>query len=607
MRMLPWGIAAALAVVTIVTLGVSAPWRSIAPPPAMQLSTEVGADVSLITPMGASAILSPDGQTLAFIAAAGGGGSTKLYLRRLDHLNATPLAGTEDALSPFFSPDGQWIAFFGGGKLKKISVTGGAAITLCDAPNGRGGSWSENNLIVFQPNNVPGSALAQVPGAGGTPTPVTEAAENGLQRWPQVLPGGNAVLYSVTDSGTFAGANLVVAPLSGGPAKIVVRGGYYGRYVPSGHLLYLHEGTLFAVPFDLERLDVAGQAVPALEGVATNPGSGGAQFALSSDGTLVYVPGQSVSNDTPVNWMDRAAKATPLRAASANWSNPAFSPDGQRIAVDIADANQVDVWVYEWARDTLSRLTFDPMDDLRPVWSPDGRRIVFTSRRGDKSIFNLYWQRADGTGEVQRLTESDNPQYPGSFHPTGKFLAYFEMDPKSAADLMILPIEGDEASGFKPGKPAVFLKGPFVESTPMFSPDGRWIAYLSNESSRTEVYVRPFPGPGGKWQVSTGAADDPTWSRVRRELFYASTPDQRMMVAPYTVEGDSFRAAKPTLWSEARFVARPRPPSRDLDLHPDGQRFAMATGAASALTAKLDKIVFVFNFLDEVRRLAPAN
>jgi serine/threonine-protein kinase len=298
--------------------------------------------------------------------------------------------------------------------------------------------------------------------------------------------------------------------------------------------------------------------------------------------------------------MDRAGKTTPLRAMPSNWSNPHFSPDGLRLAVDILD-KQADVWVYEWARDTLSRLTFDPAADGKPVWTPDGRRIVFGSRRNN-GPFNLYWQRADGTGDAQRLTESKNVQYPASWHPSGKFLAFGEASPGTGSHLMILPMEGDEASGWKPGKPTVFLNSPFAEIEPMFSPDGRWLAYFSNESGRNEVYVRPFPGPGGKWQISTSGGETPTWSRARHELFY-QTLDNRLMVAAYTVEGDSFRADKPKLWSEGRFLSLRN--QRSFDLHPDGERFALAAAPDAQTTARQDKVVFIFNFFDELRRLAP--
>ena len=260
----------------------------------------------------------------------------------------------------------------------------------------------------------------------------------------------------------------------------------------------------------------------------------------------------------------------------------------------------MDVWIYEWARDTLTRVTFDAATDEKPVWTPDGQRVVFRSNR-DKT-FQLYWQRADGTGDVQRLTESPNPQTPTSWHPSGTFLAFSETRPQTGNDLMILPMAGDEASGWKPGTPTVFLGTPFNEFEPMFSPDGRWIAYHSFESGRFEVYVRPFPGPGNGWLVSTDGGTFPSWSRTRHEIFYAS-PDNRLMVASYTVEGDSFKADKPRVWSERRFMLRPG--FRSFDLHPDGERVVLAAAPDNESAVKQDKLVFIFNFFDELRRLAP--
>jgi serine/threonine-protein kinase len=333
----------------------------------------------------------------------------------------------------------------------------------------------------------------------------------------------------------------------------------------------------------------------------SNPTSGGAQFAVSASGTLVYLPSRSTIDRVPIHWMNHQGKTTPLRAAPAVWSSPLFDRDGRRLAVTISDGQPSHIWVYEWARDVLTRLTFDPGDDMKPVWTPDGLRIVFASRRADKSTANLYWQRADGTGEAQRLTESKSLQFPASWHPSGKFLAFSES--QTTYDLMILPMEGDEVSGWRPGKPTVFLHSPFDKVEPMFSPDGRWIAYQSNESGRAEVYVRPFPGPGGKWQISTGGGVTPTWSRTKRELFYGTLTGQ-IMVAPFTVEGDSFRAEKPRLWSEAQFTQR-GPLLRSFDLHPDGERFALQPAEQTQAAAKQDKVIFVFNFFDELRRLAP--
>jgi serine/threonine-protein kinase len=260
------------------------------------------------------------------------------------------------------------------------------------------------------------------------------------------------------------------------------------------------------------------------------------------------------------------------------------------------------VWIYEWARDTLSRLTFDRADDVRPVWSPGGRYIAFASRRN--GVSNLYMQRSDGTGDVLRLTDSPNPQFASSWDPSGKYLAFFEVVPGKASDVMILPLEGDETTGWTPGKPQTFLSSTFNEGSAMFSPDGRWLAYMSNESGRNDVFVRPFPGPGGKWQISTTPADDPTWSRASNELLYLNVSDQRMMSVPYRAQGDSFQADKPVVWLNARVTARPRPPSRDLDLHPDGRRVVIGSSDEQSALQQ-NRVVFVFNFLDELKRIAP--
>ena len=608
--MLPWGVAAALGLTLLAMLALRFGGPSGTEAGAVSLSAELGADASMPLGMGADAVLSPDGGTLVFAAQpeSESRAAIQLYVRRLNQLQATALAGTGGASSPFFSPDGQWIGFFAQGKLKKVSVTGGAAVTLCDAPSARGGDWGEDDTIVFQPSSLANGPLQRVSSAGGTPQ-LAVPMEQGeaLQRWPQVLPGAKAVLFTSMPVGNtnFEDADVVVAPLGGGPRKVVQRGGFYGRYLASGHLAYMHQGTLFAVPFNVSRLETTGQPVPVIERMASNPQTGGVQFAAAAAGLAAYVPGDAVSTAAPISWMDQTAKTTPLRPVSADWSNPRFSPDGSRLAMDIITSGQLDVWVYEWARDTMSRLTFDAADDGIPVWTPDGRRIVFTSMRADKKSFNLYWQPADGSGEAQRLTESPNRQLPYSFHPSGKYLAFVEQRPGTLGDLMILPIEGDRETGWKPGKPTVFLSTPFNESSPMFSPDGRWIAYLSSESGRTESYIRPFPGPGGKWQLSPNGGDDVTWSRVANEIFFAA-PDNRIMVAGYTVQGDSFTVDKPRVWSEGRFATRPRTPSRDLDFHPDGKRVALAPGTTRE-ASRQDKVVLVFNFFDEVRRVTGSN
>ena len=270
----------------------------------------------------------------------------------------------------------------------------------------------------------------RVSSAGGTPEPLLSLAEGEVtQRWPQVLPGGKAVLFTSSgDQAAFNDANLVVQALPTGARTVVQRGGYHGRYLPSGHLVYLHDGTLFAAPFDLERLAVTGPPVSALEGVASNAGIGSAQFAVSASGTLVYLPGQSTAVACPsTGWIarERRCRCAP-RARTGESPVRARWPTAR-----LGDlwTSKTDIWVFEWARDSLTRLTSDAADDTKPVWTPDGRRIVFASARADKATPNLYWQRADGTGDAQRLTESKNPQQPGSWHPSGKFLAFEETRP----------------------------------------------------------------------------------------------------------------------------------------------------------------------------------
>jgi len=602
-RALPWTVAAIFGAALISGLVLWAPWRAATVPAPRRLLASIGAGAALSPGPGAAVVLSPDGTTLAFVAQQAN--LSRLFVRPLDQLQAAPLAGTEGAASPFFSPDGRWIAFFANGKLKKIGVSGGAVIPLCDAVNGRGGTWSDNDTIIFA-GGPP--TLMRVGSNGGTPTSIGAVVPGPTtgQLWPQALPRRQGLLY--TEQLMLANANaanVVVVPLSGGTPKVVARDSHFGRYVPTGHLVYLQRGTLFAVRFDLDRLETMGEAVPVVEGVLTNLSTSGAQVAFSADGTLVYVPGVAATPASAIDWLARDGKTSVLRQTKADWTSPRFSPDGQRLALDISDGKQRDIWVYELARDTLTQLTFDPNQDTGPHWSPDGRHLLFSSDRGKPGVSNLYLINADGTGDATRLTDSSQVQVGSSWHPTGKFVSFMEQSGmgQGQMDLMILPMDEDAVRGSVPGKPWVFLTSPAIKVLPTFSPDGRWIAYASTEAGGTvfDVYVRPFPGPGGMRRVSYDGGGHPRWSIDSRELLFVKYPST-VMVAPYNVVFDSFNVDKPRPWSPTsiRSAGLPSP----YDIHPDGKRLAVL-GSRDEGTAALDAVVFLFNFFDYLRKLAP--
>ena len=606
---LPWALAAALLIVVLGGLSAWAPWRTPAPQTPRTLLAAIGAEASMFTTTGAQAVLSPDGKTLVF-AARPAAQPPQLFVRKLDQLQATPIAGTEGAYTPFFSPDGKWVAFFAGDKLKKISVTGGAAIALCDVVQARGGTWAEDDTIIFTPNTGPGIRLMRVSAAGGTPAVFGQFGQGATtQRWPQAIPGGKAVLYTENNvASSFDASSLVVAPLDGGPPKVIMRGGYHGRYVASGHILFMANGTLFAAPFSLDRLETTGPAAPAFEGVSANPGLGGASFSASDEGSLIFVPGAAVTPTQPLNWITRDGKTSVLRDPKAVWRSPRFSPDGQRLAMNIGDSKQQDIWVYEWAHDTMTQLTFDPANDQEPAWSPDGKHIVFESDRAQAGVFNLYIIKADGSGKPRRLTDSPNVQSSGSWHPSGKWLAYAETRPGAREDLMALPMTRTGPDVWTPGTPEVLLSTPSSESLPMFSPDGRFLAYVVREPGSANVFVRPFPDTGGTWRVSSEGGTFPVWSLTSPELLFVSPDQGLVMAATYSVSGGSFRTERPRPWLPAGVsIAFPGGNSTGFGtyaLHPDGKRIAARAVAATG-GAGQDKVVFVSNLFDYLRAIAP--
>jgi serine/threonine-protein kinase len=597
-RALPWASTGALAAGLTVVLVLWALGQKGARPAPVRLSAELGADVSLRQDLGSAAVLSPNGETLVF-ASETTSVPAMLYVRSLDQLTAKALAGTEDAINPFFSPDNQWIGFFAGGKLRRISVKGGTALTVCDAPGrGNGGSWHEDGSIVFGHGATP--VLLRVSSAGGTPEPLTSLVDGEIShRWPQILPANRGVLYTSNTSDNWDDARIMVQPLPSGVPKLV-QPGFHGRYAPSGHLLYVRGGTLYAAPFDLDRLQVTGPSVSAVEGVVAGVNTGGAQFSASDTGTLVFLQGQGYSAAAPMALMDRAGNTELLRSTRVDWGNPRFSPDGKHLAVDISDGKQTDIWVKDLTTSKMWRVTFDGADDYHPTWTPDGRRIAFTSTRDGAP--NIYWQRADGAGEAERLTRSPHLQTAASWHPSGRSLAIQEESPRTGSDVMILSLDAPAIASGARVPTTVFAAGPFNEAQPAFSPDGRWVAYQSNETGHAEVFVRSVHAPGGKWQVSSDGGRDATWSRTKPELVYLGTTQDRIMVAPFTVTADSFQAEGARPWSNA-LVDRPVRRGRKFDLHPDGERVVIVP----AERQKADHITIVFNFFDALQRIAPVS
>jgi Tol biopolymer transport system component len=615
-RSLPWMTAVGLAVVAASLTVVAAAalwvaWRATRPVdrPLMRFSVDLGPEA--VEGPSITAAISPDGKRLAFVA-SGPGGKKQLATRLLDQAKATLLPGTENAADPFFSPDGQWIGFFAGGKMKKISVEGGAAVTLCDTPGPRGASWGEDGFIIVTLINSLDGGLLRVPEAGGTPQAITKPADKGeaTHRWPQILPGGLGVLFTGnTVLQDFDNASIEVLSLKTGQWKVVQRGGYFGRYLPTskgaGHLVYLHQGTLFAVGFDLDRLEIRGTPAPLLEEVAGNPIFGGGQYDVARNGTLVYLSGKSSTASWPVAWMDSSGKTQPLPAAPGPYYNPRFSPDGRRLALSVGPPGGGDIQLYDWQRDKMSRLTFTQRN-LYAIWTPDGKHIAFVSQSPGAN--SMRWIRADGAGEAQPLLDSKFELRPYSFSPDGKRLAFAEMGVDTGFDLWTLPLDVSDPEHAKPGKPELFLRTPLDEREPAFSPDGRWMAYASNESGRFEIYVRPFPGGApsgsGKWQTSAGGGMNPMWSRNGRELFYES-PDNLIMAAVYAANADSFTADKPRPWSNTQ-ILEPVPFLWNLDLAPAGKRFAVfpkpdATGEQKSSV----HVTVLLNFFDELRRRVP--
>jgi Tol biopolymer transport system component len=532
--------------------------------------------------LGNAIAISPDGMRMVYVAGPSTL-ATQLYVRAMDGLEARPIPGTEGGVNPFFSPDGQWVGFANGGKLMKVSLNGGAPVSLADVSLGEfsGASWGSQGLIAFAPFS--GLPLQQVSDAGGNPQPLTRLDKGEIShRQPDFLPGGKGVLFATVAGG--APTKVVAQSLTTGERRDLIKAGDQPRYASSGHLVYAQGANLMAAPFDPKRLAITGTAVPVMGGVLVSRGV--AQYDVSSTGSMVYVPGSVRAAQLKLVWVDRKGTEQPVPAPAHNYVLPRVSPDGKHVASGIEEADS-QIWLYDLGRDTLTRLTFEGTANVDPIWTPDGKRILFKG-----SGNRLFWQSADGSGAAEALTSSElsTNNVPGSWTPDGQVLAFMEINPNTGYDVYTLLL--------KDRKPQPFVGTPSIETAPRFSPDGHFIAYTSDESGRLEIYVRPYPGPGGKWQVSTDGGGEPVWNPKGRELFYRV--GNKMMAVDVSTEG-TFSAGKPKVLFEGAYVPTPRS-FPDYDVSPDGQRFLMLKATEQAAPTQIN---VVLNWFEELKQEAP--
>jgi len=594
---LAWGLASAAALTAAILGFLLLTQESPAPPHTTRLPTALPDDQSLSLQHASSFQFSPDGRLLAYVT--GSGDQTKLFVRDLDNFEGREITDAVGARQPFFSPDGKWIAYFTGSELKKVAVSGGASFTLAAANISRGGSWGADDSIYFAPNVT--TEIRRVSASGGEVEEITKRAEGvRSHRWPTLLSDGEHLLFVSQPFGSdFNEASIELLTLESGERTVVHRGGSFPQVLPTGHLLFVREDTLFAAPFDLAGKSLTQQPSPVATGLWFDPGSGGAHLTASPDGTLLYVTGQSVVFDLIPVRVTRDGDEAPFTPENHGYRSPRFSPQGRRLAVDFAsDGNERDVWIYDIDRQVFSRITFHEGSDRLPVWTPDGMHVAFVSER-DSGEASVYLRPADGSGSAELLIEA-TPEtgafMPSSFSPDDRYLAMDNYNQEQDSwDINVLDIESSENK--------TYLSTEFDERRPAFSPDGRWIAYQSDESGNHEVYIRPFPDTGGRWQVSIDGGRYPRWSPAGGEVLYRSTSG--IEVARIDDAGGALRIGRPELliqgdWQELGF----HPFFPMFDIAPDGQSLVLFRDAGTEEKSPA-QIQAVFNWFDELDRLVP--
>jgi eukaryotic-like serine/threonine-protein kinase len=505
---------------------------AIAPPPGTSLSSLAQRTLAI----------SADGLRIAISASSSDG--PRLYLRELNSASSVPVPGSEGATNPIFSPDGKWLAFFAGGKLKKVSLDGGMPLTIADAVvDPQGVSWGADHNIYYSPSLT--SGILRVNENGGTPQAAAKLQSDKAELGhiaPLILPGEKTLLFTVLSAGNSVDdGSLVAENITSGERTGVIAKGFDAHFFPPNHLLYVRAGTLMAVEFDPSKLVASGSPVPVVQDVVMHAGSGSAQYDISRSGTLIYVNGGKQATENSLVLAEHDAKPQPFPVKSNIYESPRFSPDGKMLALTVRLPDP-DIWVYDLERGALRRVTFAPGVDELPVWSPDGKRIAFASN-GRQQAFMI---PVDGSGQEEPLMKNEGHFHLQSWSPDGKLIAYERLGSSGQYEIWMLPLEGDR-------KPYPYLVSQFRVNQPAFSIDGKWLAYTSNESGRAEVYVQRFPGPGEKVQVSTDGGSNAVWSRDGKQLVYENAGTlwaTEVMVSPFRV-GKSRVLYQGDIWNDA--------------------------------------------------------
>jgi serine/threonine-protein kinase len=515
-RMVIYGAAAVVtASALIVILAALRPGKSDTPTPGAEtIRLDVSSPQGVVLPFyTASALaLSPDGDVLVFVG-RDDDGETRLYRRRISEFDSHPIPGTEGAGSPFFSPDGNWVAFFTEGELRKTPLNGGAVIRVCASPFAFGGGWADDGTIVFTGSHASGlSTVSADGGEVGTLTTLRPSDGEVGHWWPQVLPGGRGVLYSIWSS-SLPTSRIVVLDLETGENRTLINGASYPRYSSRGNIYYLTPGGMASVPFDAEGLVLSGAAEEMIDQPQSNRFVGVAHFAVSATGTLAYLPAGDQTKNCQLVRIDANGTEARLQLEPTLFRNLRVDPRAESVAVTILDGQRSDVWMTPLDSPNLSRLTFSGFN-IEPRWSPDGKWVVFASNRDGP--FNIYRKPSNGAGEAERIAASDNHQYPGAFSPDGRYLIFSQATPDSQFDIWVMPFDGG-SEGASP-----LLSTPANEYMPAVSPDGRWMTYLSDATGKWEVHLRSTSGEGGEWQVSSSGGGEPFWSSDGKVVYFGN-------------------------------------------------------------------------------------